>query len=288
MNNRLQRLAKPYLMILPALFLAYLFCYRPFFRTVANSLFAISRTGKKVGFVGLENYAKLFGSESFQASLSNTLRFTLYFVPSNILVTLSAALLCNRKGRLASLQSILFFIPMAIALSSAMMLFKMLFNPSIGVINSLLKLDIQWFNDPKAAMALLVMAGIWLDIGFDFLLFAAALRSVPQPLSEAMLLDGASKRTIFFHLQIPFLAPTLIFVLCNNIKDAMLICSPVIILTEGGPFRSTQTLVYQMFLEGFKSGNYSLGSALATVIFTLTFAILLILLQFERRRVYYQ
>ncbi|WP_245535475.1 carbohydrate ABC transporter permease [Sphaerochaeta pleomorpha] len=281
-------MAKPYLMIIPALVLAYLFSYRPFLLTVANSLFSISQAGKRISFVGLENYFRLFSSESFQDSLSNTLRFTLYFVPINIAVTLGGAFACNRKGKLAQINGILLFLPLAVAMSSAMMIFKMLFNPSIGIVNSLLGLDIQWFNDSKAAMALLVMAGVWLDIGFDFLLLSSALKNVPPALQEAMLIDGASKRTIFMHLQIPFIAPTLLFVLCNNIKDAMLICSPVIILTEGGPFRSTQTLVYQMYLEGFKSGNYSLGSALATVVFTLTFAILLLLLSLEKRRVYYQ
>lgn len=74
----------------------------------------------------------------------------------------------------------------------------------------------------------------------------------------------------------------------TNIKDAMLISSPVLILTEGGPFRSTQTLVYQMYLEGFKSGNYAMGSAIATVVFLLTLSALLLLLHMERRRVYYQ
>jgi sn-glycerol 3-phosphate transport system permease protein len=68
----------------------------------------------------------------------------------------------------------------------------------------------------------------------------------------------------------------------------MLISSPVLILTEGGPFRSTQTLVYQMYLEGFKSGNYAVGSSIATVVFLLTFSILLILMHLQRRRVYYQ
>jgi sn-glycerol 3-phosphate transport system permease protein len=288
MNKQPLRLAKPYLMIFPALFLAFLFSYKPFLLTVTNSLYTISQSGKRIAFVGLQNYSRLFISESFQASLTNTLRFTLYFVPINIGVTLFGAMACNRKGILAQLNGILLFLPLAVAMSSAMMIFKLLFNPSIGVINSLLKLNVQWFNNPKAAMALLVMAGVWLDIGFDFLLLSSALKNVPAPLSEAMELEGASKRHLFFHLQIPFIAPTLIFILCNNIKDAMLICSPVIILTEGGPFRSTQTLVYQMYLEGFKSGNYSLGSALATVVFVLTFLILLLLLGMEKRRVYYQ
>lgn len=279
---------KPYALILPALVLAAVFAYRPFFMTILNSLHTVSIQGRRLSFVGLENYRRLFANPSFQTSLVNTLRFTLYFVPVNILVCLGAALLSNRKGKLATLNQLFFFLPMAVGLSSAMMIMKMIFNPSIGIVNQLLGLDIQWFNDKQAARWLLVIAGVYLDIGLDFLLLHAALRNVPSELLEVAKLEGASGLQIFRYLQFPMIAPTFVFVLMSNIKDAMLISSPVLILTEGGPFRSTQTLVYQMYLEGFKSGNYAMGSAIAIVVFALTFIALLLLLQLERRRVYYQ
>ena len=280
--------AKPYLLVLPALLLAVVFAYRPFVMTLLNSLHTVNLGGVRMQFVGLENYQRLFGNESFQASLSNTLRFTLFFVPTNIIICLSAALLSNREGKLATLNQIFFFLPMAVGLSSAMMIIKMMFNPSIGIINHLFTTDVQWFNDPKAAMALLVIAGVYLDIGFNFLLLSAALRNVPKELVEVADLEGAGSFNIFRYLQLPLIAPTLVFILVTNIKDAMLISSPVLILTEGGPFRSTQTLVYQMYLEGFKSGNYAMGSAIATIVFLLTFIVLLSLMHLERRRVYYQ
>ncbi|MDY0288302.1 MAG: sugar ABC transporter permease [Sphaerochaeta sp.] len=279
---------KPYILLVPAVMLAFLFAYRPFLRTVVASLHNLSIIGKRISFVGVDNYSRLFASASFQDSLSNTLRFTLFFVPTNLIICLGAALLANRKGKLASLNQIFMFLPMAVAMSSSMMLFKMIFNPSIGIINSLLGADIQWFNDPKAAMLLLVIAGVWLDIGLDFLLLVSALRNVPTALIEVARLEGANPWQLFTSLQLPLIGPTLLFVLITSIKDAMLISAPVLLLTEGGPFRSTQTLVYQMYLEGFKSGNYALGSAIATVVFVLTFAVMLLLLRFEQRRVYYQ
>ncbi|WP_293909430.1 carbohydrate ABC transporter permease, partial [Sphaerochaeta sp. UBA5836] len=264
------------------------FAYRPFILTLLNSLHTVSLQGQRLSFVGLENYQRLFANQSFQASLSNTLRFTLYFVPTNLIVCLGAALLSNRKGRLATLNQVFFFLPMAVGLSSSMMILKMMFNPSIGIINQLFNTDIQWFNDKRAAMALLVIAGVYLDIGLNFLLLQAALRNVPSELHEVATIEGANGFQVFRYLQAPLIAPTFVFVLMTNIKDAMLISSPVLILTEGGPFRSTQTLVYQMYLEGFKSGNYAMGSAIATVVFLLTFTVLLLLLHLERRRVYYQ
>ena len=137
-------------------------------------------------------------------------------------------------------------------------------------------------------MALLVIAGVGLDIGLDFLLFSAALRNVPTDLLEVAQIEGANGRQTFRYLQGPLISSTLLFVIVTNIKDAMLISSPVMILTEGGPFRSTQTLVYQMYLDGFRSGNYAMGSTIATVVFLLTFSVLLLLMRLERRRVYYQ
>jgi sn-glycerol 3-phosphate transport system permease protein len=279
---------KPYLLISPALLLAVLFSYRPFILTLINSLHTISLSGKHLSFIGLENYRRLFANPSFQASLSNTLRFTLFFVPTNIIICLSAALLSNRRGKLATLNQIFFFLPMAVGLSSSMMILKMMFNPSIGIINRLFGLNVQWFNNRHAAMALLVIAGVGLDIGLDFLLFSAALRNVPTDLLEVAQIEGANGRQTFRYLQGPLISSTLLFVVVTNIKDAMLISSPVMILTEGGPFRSTQTLVYQMYLDGFKSGNYAMGSTIATVVFLLTFSVLLLLMRLERRRVYYQ
>ena len=288
MRQKLSIKSKPYILIFPALLLVVLFSYVPFIIILINSLHAVSLSGKRLGFVGLANFRRLFDSQSFHASLTNTIRFTLFFVPTNIIVTLFAAVLSNRKGWLANLNQIFFFLPMAVGMSSMLMILKMMFNPSIGIINHLLGVKIQWFNDPNAAMALLVIAGVFLDIGFDFLLFSAALRNVPKDLKEVALINGANDFQIFRHLELPLIGPTLIFVLVTNIKDAMLISAPVLILTEGGPFRSTQTLVYQMYLEGFKSGNYALGSAIAIVVFLLTFTALLALLRLERRRIYYQ
>lgn len=276
------------MLILPALILAMVFSYRPFLVTIINSMHTVSIMGERLSFVGLENYSRLFDSQSFQDSLSNTIRFTLFFVPTNIFLCLSAALLANRKGKLATLNQVFFFLPLAVGLSSSMMIFKMIFNPSLGIVNQLLGVGVQWFNDPKAAMTLLVIAGVYLDFGFNFLLLHAAVRNIPQNLAEVAQIEGANTFQTFRYLTLPLIAPTLVFVLITNIKDAMLISSPVLILTEGGPFRSTQTLVYQMYLEGFKSGNYAVGSAIATVVFLFTFFILLILMRLQRRRVFYQ
>lgn len=286
-NHRMISKITPYFYMLPALFLAAVFCLWPFVKTIINSLSIVNYSGKVVEFVGLENFKELFASSSFRTSLKNTFRFTALFVPANVIICMGCALLCYRKRKGTAFNELLFFLPMAVAMSSAAMIFKALFNPMIGVVNWVLGVDINWFNDPSKAMFTLVTLGVWLDIGLDFILLLAALRNVPQQLLESAELEGAGAWSKFWRIQLPLVTPTLLFILCTNIKDAMLIAAPVMILTEGGPYRSTQTLVYQMYLEGFRSGNYTLGSTISVVVFLLTLVLMLLLFRFEKRGVYY-
>ena len=94
--------------------------------------------------------------------------------------------------------------------------------------------------------------------------------------------------SVFLRIQLPLISPTLLFIVTTRIRDGMLLSGPVLVMTEGGPFRSTQTLIYQMYIEGFKSGNYSAGSAISVVVFVLTFTMILLAFRIERKGVFYQ
>jgi sn-glycerol 3-phosphate transport system permease protein len=272
----------------PALVLAYLFSYRPFFKTVANSFSLVNFSGKIIEFVGLENYKNLLVDQNFQISLLNTFRFALLFIPINLLVCLLAALLVYRKRRFAAWNETLFMLPMVVAMSSAALVFRALFNPNIGVINYVFNLTIQWFNDPAWAMFTLVALGVWMAMGLDFLLLLGALRSVPTTIIEAAEIEGAGPVAKFFRIQLPMISPTILFIISTRLRDSMLLSGPVLVMTGGGPLRSTQTLVYQMYIEGFSGGNYSKGSTISVVVFLLTFLLILLAFRFERRRVFYQ
>lgn len=288
MKGKRIRKITPYLYVAPALLLAFLFCYRPFFLTITDSLFHVSGTGERLRFVGFDNYARLFASESFQDSWRNTIVFALLFVPLNLFVTFSLALITNKKNHLMEIDRDLLLLPMATAMSSAVLIFKLMFDENVGIVNRMLPKDVRWFSDGPSAMLMLVIVGIWLDIGFDFLLLSSSLRNIPQDLQEVADLEGASVWQRFRYLELPMAGPTVFFVFCNNVKDAFLICSPVMILTEGGPYRSTQTLVYQMYLEGFKGGNIATGSAIATIVFLVSLGLLLLMMAYQRKRIFYQ
>lgn len=278
----------PYLYFIPAVVLAYLFSYRPFAKTVINSLSLVNFSGKIVSFVGLDNFRALVVDRNFQTSLINTFKFALFFIPIDLILSLIFALLVYKKRRFNALNETLFMLPMAVAMSSAALVFKAIFNPTIGVINYVFRLSIEWFNDPAWALFTIVFLGVWMAIGLDFLLLLGAFRSIPKDLTEAAELEGAGPLAKFFHLQLPLISPTLLFIISTRLRDSMLLSGPVLVMTEGGPYRSTQTLVYQMYIEGFTAGNYSKGSAISVIVFLLTFILILLAFRFERKGVFYQ
>ncbi len=272
---------------MPALSLAILFCYAPFCSTVADSFCHVRMNGSRIRFVGWENFQKLFSSESFYLCLKNTLVFTAWFVPLNLCVTFLMALLVHGKGKaLAATQSML-MPTLAVAMGSVVLIMKSLFDEHTGLYTRIFP-SLRWFSNPRAAMGMLVYTAIYLDFGFDFLLFVASLGNIPKELYEVAELEGACMWQKCKYLELPLSGPTLLFVVLTSMKDALLICAPVMILTEGGPLGATQTLVFQMYLEGFKSGNIALSSALSSVAFALSFIPFLIGMVFQRRRVFYQ
>ncbi|MDD4220625.1 MAG: sugar ABC transporter permease, partial [Sphaerochaetaceae bacterium] len=119
----------PYLYFFPALVLAYLFSYRPFAKTFLNSFSLVNFAGKIIGFVGLDNFKALIFDPNFQTSLINTFKFAFVFIPLDLLFCLICALLVYKKRRFTALNETLFMLPMAVAMSSAALVFKAIFNP---------------------------------------------------------------------------------------------------------------------------------------------------------------
>ena len=127
---------------------------------------------------------------------------------------------------------------------------------------------------------------LWVGLAFDFLLMLVAIRSVPESLLEAAGLDGAGFARKFFKIQLPIVMPTIFFITCTNIILSMMTATPMIVITEGGPFRQTQTLVYSMFVFGYQSQNYSIAAVFSITVFLITFLFILLAFRLDKR-VYY-
>ncbi|MBQ3317697.1 MAG: sugar ABC transporter permease, partial [Spirochaetales bacterium] len=195
--------------------------------------------------------------------------FIVLFVPANTFLTLLAASLTRRKSRHSHVPEYRFFSPVAISLSAYSLLFKELFRGKSSVINRILGLESGWITEPAGAMVTLVILGVFLDFGIDYILLMCAFRSTDRNVIEAARMDGAGGWRLFFDMELPMIRETVLVTVFLALKDAILISAPIIILTEGGPFRSTETIMFYYYVEAFKSGNRAVQNSLASLVLTL-------------------
>lgn len=278
---------KPYLYLLPIFIFAIGFVYYPFFKTFMYSFSVVNFKGEIIGSAGLSNYVALFKKSLFKTALLNSLKLTAINVPLTLVITITLALIANKHRKLSGLYETMFTMPMAVSMSAAALVFKVMLNPTVGIVNHILGINIGWYTEKSTAIYGILLLTLWMGIGFDFLLFLSAFRSIPDQLIEAAKIDGAGFFRRLFRIQIPMVSPTILYVACTNMVLSMMTSGPVMIITQGGPARSTTTLIYYMYSSGYSSQNYSLASCVSIVTFLLTFGFTILAFVFERKGVNY-
>ena len=272
----------------PILIFSILFVYYPFCRNLLNSLYAVNEKGELLRFVGLDNFRSVFARRDFRKFFTNTLLLTVINVPVTLLLTILLGRLTMKKRRLSPVYETMFALPMSISMSAAAMIFKSMFSPTLGCVNAWLGLELGWFENRDTALYTCVILTVWMGIGFDYLLFQSAFRGIPKEILEAADLDGAGFFTRLIKIELPLISPTVFYVMCTNAVLALMTSGPMILITQGGPSRSTGTLMYMMYASGFGSSNYSLAAVVSLVAFCLTFGLTLLSFLFERKKVFYQ
>lgn len=272
---------KAYLFLAPALVLASIFLFLPLIKAFASSFLRISQGGDVLGFAGVSNYARLFSDKGFLNALRNTAKYIALFVPLNTAATLLAATLTRRRRRFTSSLELVFASPIAISLASYCLIFKEMFRGKVSVVNRLLSLDVDWLSERFPALMTLAILGVFLDFGLDYLLLTASFRSIDKDILDAARLDGASDRQIYSKIELPLIKRMLITTILIALKDALMISSPIIIMTEGGPFRSTETVMFYYYIEAFKSGNRAIQNSLSVLMTMLFIAFMAI---YSKRR----
>ena len=277
--------AGPYVYLIPAMLIFAVFLFYPFFKTIYLSLYKTNKMGQAKLFVGLENYTDLLTSSSFFNSLTVTLIFVAIVVIGSMLLGLTAAVLCNRAFPGIRIFSTAYALPMAIASSSAAMIFQIMLHPSIGIVNKLLGLNINWLSDPKYALVCVALLTAWLNSGINFLYFSAGLSSIDESIYDRASVDGASAAQQFFRLTLPGLSPILFYTIVVNIIQAFQSFGQVKILTQGGPGESTNLIVYSIYRDAFF--NYRFGSAAAqsVILFAIIMALTLLMFKVEKKGV---
>ena len=274
-----------YLYVLPAVILVAVFSYYPFIKAFISSFFIENQLGEITEFVGLENYKALFSNDFFIQSVKTTFLLAAIFVPVNTILTLAAASFVRRKTRYNELIGALYIIPLAFSMSLLALIFKQIFNPVNSIINRIFNLDIVWLNDRTSAIIAIVVLCVFLDFALDYILLLSAFRKIERNIIEASLIDGANEAQRYFRIELPLIVPTLIMTIFIALKDVLLISAPIMLMTEGGPFRSTESVMFYYYIEAFRGHNKAAESTISsiTVIFSSLLLIVYSLIQKRRR-----
>lgn len=278
---------EPYLWLTPAFILFAVFVFYPFIETFVNSFFIVDKFGNTSKFVGLENYKYILNDENFIKAIINTLWFVILTVPISKILGLLLALLANKKRKTSVFYETSFAIPMAMASSVTAMIFQLLYVPSLGFINGFFGIDVQWLNDPKVAMIALAIIQIWLSTGYAFIFMLSAVRSVPEDLIESADLEGATPLQKILKIYLPITSPTMFYLIITDLAYGMMTMSLMSVLTNGGPYGSTQTIIHYVYNQITATGNFTDANPAAIIAFIMTFIVTMIGFAWEKKGVNY-
>jgi raffinose/stachyose/melibiose transport system permease protein len=267
-----------FLYLLPALIFFSVFIVYPFFDGLEISLHRWDGFSQPM-FTGLSNYKEMFRLDSlFLKSLGNTSVFAVYTViGKNVLALFLAVFLSGRiKGR--GIYRTILFLPTCLSFVAIGLIWNFIYNPSFGLINLFLSLfgkatTISWLGDPALALGSVAFVDIWKWTGYHMVLYLAGLQMISQDLYEAAAIDGASPMRAFFSITVPQLTPVIIVNAVIALMGAYGVFDIIFVMTRGGPYNSTHTLLTNMYEVTFHQFQLGLGSAIVVVFFAIVMCI---------------
>ncbi|GHV91839.1 ABC transporter permease [Spirochaetia bacterium] len=243
-------------------------------------------------FAGLKNFIKMMNDETFRISFVNNLVYTFGSVPLTILLGLLLALALNNDLKFLSAYRVVYFLPYITAMVAVSMIWRMLYHPRFGPINMfLMSLGIEnppgWISSSKWAMPSIILMQSWKNCGYYMVILLAGLKGIPLHLYEAAKIDGTNAMQRFRYVTLPMLSPTMFFVLIVSVINSFKVFDSINIMTEGGPGRSTNVLVFYIYRSGFVNYNFGYASAIALVLFIMIMTMTLIQFRGQKKWVDY-
>jgi sn-glycerol 3-phosphate transport system permease protein len=281
----------PYLLLLPQLIITGLFFFWPAGQAVYQSFLREDAFGLSSTFVGFENFRDVLGDPTWLASAGRTL----FFSTSVAVLALSAALFlavqADKHIRGADTYKTLLIWPYAVAPAIAAVLWLFMFHPSIGLFGRMLNgMGIPWdykLNGDQA-MLLIILAAAWKQVSYNFIFFLAGLQSIPKAVLEAAAIDGARPMRRFWTVVFPLLSPTAFFLLVVNLVYAFFDTFGIIhSLTQGGPGKATETLIYRVYTDGVMNLNFGSSAAQSVILMILVVALTMVQFRYVERKVHY-
>jgi multiple sugar transport system permease protein len=277
----------------PSLILIGIFFFLPVAASLLLSvtdfdIYGIAAVGN-TRFVGLHNYSRLLSTPDFWNALKNTFYFAFVGGPLTIAVALAAALLISSKlVRFKGLFRTIYFTPFVTTLVAVAIVWKYLYHTRYGLFNYALAAigvsPIDWLGDPHWAMPAIILMAVWKSFGYNMLIFIAGLQAIPDELYDAAEIDGASTTRQFFSITLPMLTPTLVFISVITMIGYFQLFAEPYVMTQGGPLRSTTSVVLLMYEEGFRWWRMGYAAAIAFVLFIVILIATLLQFRLQRER----
>jgi len=277
--------SKPYIFLVPALFILAVVTVYPLFYVLWLSLhrrlliFDISK------FIGLENYGFLLRDDRFWNALYNTVYFTGVSVSLELILGLAIAMLLNGAFKGKGIMRSIILVPWVIPTVVSAKMWEWMYNPDFGILNYLLGVNINWLGSPFWALNAAVFVDVWKTTPFVTLLLMAGLQTIPMDLYGAARVDGASNWYIFKRITLPLLKPMILIVLIFRTLDAFRVFDVIYVLTGGGPGNSTETLSIYAYKTLFQTLQFGYGSALSVMVFLSVAIITILYVKLLRREI---
>lgn len=274
---------------------------------------------KKVGFLGLQNYARVFQDPDFWASLRITVFYVLGTIPIQLVLALIIAYLLYQKIRGLSIYRTVYFLPYITSTVAAAAVWLWIFNPGHGPMNQILQVigipPQKWMNEPRGVLRLIggafgltvpkwaegpslalvavMIFSVWRYVGYDIVIFLAGLGNIPTELYDAAKIDGAGRGDLFWHITLPLLSPTTYFLAVMSTIWAFQAFSSIYVMTWasggklGGPLGKTTTTTIYIFDEFYNRINFGYAASMAFVLFWIIFGLTILQRRIGERRVFY-
>ncbi len=272
-RSSMQRKSEPYIFLLPTMLLLLLMFGYPLLNSFIMAFQNYKLTAPtRIHFNGIENFRKLFSETDIWLIIRNSFIYVIVSVAGQFLLGMVLALALNKKFKLRGLYQAIVFLPWSLSAFVVGLMYRWSFNGEYGVVNDLLlKFNIvsdkiAWLGTPGYSLAVVIIAMIWMGIPFFAIMILASLQSIPANIYEASHIDGCGPLRRFFQITIPYIKPTIIVTIMLRTIWIFNSFDLIVVITNGGPANTSQTLPSYMYTKAFASYDFGLASALGVVL----------------------
>lgn len=259
-----------WLLLTPAVILLVAFTHYPTIGTLVRSFFSTGTATRPSTFVGLENYALMWGDDVFWQAAQNNLWFAVGTIPASIAIAILMAVWVNARIPARGLVRMAYFTPTVLPMIAVANIWLFFYSPDIGLIDQVVIFfggtSHNWLGDPNTVLGCIIVMTIWKEAGFFMIFYLAALQSLPPELSEAAQIEGASRWYYFRRVTFPLLMPTTLFVLINAVINSFKLVDQLFILTKGGPDNASSLLLYYIYEVAFSFFDEGYAATLTVVL----------------------